>query len=53
MCVDVILISAHDISYFIETGYRFSDSHEWISLVGNKATIGVTNYAQVSKLVSG
>ena len=29
------------------TGYRFSKSHEWTSLDGTKATIGVTNYAQV------
>ncbi|XP_065915897.1 glycine cleavage system H protein-like [Dysidea avara] len=28
------------------TGYRFSKSHEWTSLDGTKATIGVTNYAQ-------
>jgi len=31
----------------LATGYRFSESHEWASLDGSKATIGVTNYAQV------
>jgi len=34
-------------SLFTATGYRFSRSHEWTSLDGTKATIGVTNYAQV------
>ena len=46
------LINAHVISFLTETGYRFSESHEWVSLAGNKATIGVTNYAEVSELVS-
>lgn len=40
----VIIASSH---WFTETGYRFSESHEWASLAGNQATIGITNYAQV------
>lgn len=27
-------------------GYRYTKSHEWIKVVGNKAKVGLTNYAQ-------
>ena len=48
MLNNIILINAHDIVLFTETGYRFSESHEWVSVADNKATIGITHYAQVS-----
>lgn len=27
-------------------GYRYTKSHEWIKVMGNKAKVGLTNYAQ-------
>ena len=32
-----------------DTGYKFSESHEWVSVADDVATIGITNYAQVSR----
>ena len=31
-------------------GYLYAKSHEWASLDGNMATIGISNYAQVWQL---
>ena len=30
-------------------GFKFTKSHEWALLEGNKVTVGITDYAQVSQ----
>lgn len=35
-------------SHFAASNYRFAKSHEWVSLEGDVATVGISNHAQDS-----
>ena len=43
----MILSQVHVTAAVLAEGYRYCKSHEWASLDGNIATIGISNYAQV------
>ena len=43
----MILSQVHVTAAVSAEGFRYCKSHEWASLEGNIATIGISNYAQV------